>query len=77
MVIKRCFWLGVVVTVLLSTPPGNALSVQAETSPIWWDEAWPYRVSVTTTASGPVGVNLNFNDLFDQLGLVGALLDLR
>ncbi|MCB2209455.1 DUF4091 domain-containing protein [bacterium] len=77
MVIKRCFWLGVFVAMLFTTLPSSVSSVNAASTTTWWDEAWPYRVSVTTTTSGPVGVNLDFSDFFDQLGLVGALLDLR
>ncbi len=74
---KRCFWLGVVVMFLFTIPPGSVFSVYAEPPDVWWDAAWPYRMSVNVSDSGPTGVHLDFSSLFEQLGLVGALLDLR
>jgi hypothetical protein len=43
----------------------------------WWDNDWPYRVPVVVNHKGPVAVNLNFSQLFNNLGLNQALLDLR
>ncbi len=43
----------------------------------WWDEGWPYRVQVNANGSGIVGVFLNFTEMFDQMGLNHALLDIR
>ncbi len=53
------------------------IPVKAETGDDWWDNAWPYRVAVEVTATGEVGINLDFSTLFSDLGLVGAILDLQ
>jgi hypothetical protein len=42
----------------------------------WWDDDWPYRVPVNIDGPGVVALNLDFSQLFNNLGLRGALLDL-
>ena len=60
----------------LTSPPGIAPAA-GETNDPWWDVAWPYRILVEVEGSGTASVNLDFTDLFSELGLPGALLDLR
>jgi len=43
----------------------------------WWDADWPYRVPVTVDGDGNASVNLDFTQLFADLGLNDSLLDLR
>ena len=52
-------------------------NVQAQTPDAWWDETWPYRVIVQVNEPGPTSINLNFTQLFEELGLVDAILDLQ
>lgn len=51
--------------------------VRAETGDEWWNQDWPYRVGVTVDSSSIVAAQLDFSQLFDDLGLVDALLDVR
>lgn len=53
------------------------VDVQAESSDAWWDESWPYRLSVTVDEEGVAAVNIDFSSVFAELGIEGALLDLR
>jgi len=76
---ELCFWARLSFVTILTTAlltPVQPLPVQAETSAIWWDDHWPYRVPITLTETGIVGINLNFTQLFSQLGLNEARLDL-
>ena len=57
--------------------PLNTPIVQADSSDSWWNIDWPYRVPVTVEGPGVASVNLDFTQLFDDLGLNDALLDLR
>jgi hypothetical protein len=52
-------------------------NIQAQTPETWWDEAWPYRVTVQVNEPGPASISLNFTQLFAELGLVDAILDLK
>ena len=63
--------------VILFFPKNEPLNVQAQTPDTWWDEAWPYRVTVQVNEPGPASINLNFTQLFSELGLVDAILDLQ
>ena len=49
----------------------------ASSEDAWWENDWPYRVPLQINAPGIAAVNPNFSQLFDQLGLRDALLDLR
>ncbi|QRN83198.1 DUF4091 domain-containing protein [Chloroflexota bacterium] len=51
--------------------------IQAQPEDTWWNEGWPYRIAVQINQSGPTSVHLNFSQLFTDLGLVDALLDLQ
>ena len=62
---------------LIAFVTGDFLIVQADPADAWWDEDWPYRVTVQVSAAGPTSVNLNFTELFADLGLADALLDVR
>ena len=50
---------------------------RAESPNNWWDNEWPYRISITAENDGVAAVNINFSNLFAELGLEGALLDIR
>lgn len=52
-------------------------SIHAQSSDDWWDASWPYRIAVTPGAGDVLQVDLDFTQLFDELGLNGALLDVR
>jgi len=52
--------------------PSETQIVQADTHDEWWDADWPYRVPVTVEGSGVTSINLNFTQIFDNLGLSGA-----
>lgn len=52
-------------------------SIQADTAVSWWDDAWPYRIHVTSSGDGIVAANINFSNELNTLGLNHALLDLR
>jgi len=65
------------IVILLAFPAGRLTSVQAQSLDVWWDEDWPYRVAVQISEPGPTGINLNFTQLFSELGLADALLDLQ
>ncbi|KUK46089.1 MAG: Uncharacterized protein XD73_1037 [Anaerolinea thermophila] len=55
----------------------NSQETHATTDDAWWNNNWPYRISIEVSQDGPVAANLNFSELFDNLGLNQALLDLR
>jgi len=57
--------------------PSGLAHVHADASHNWWDDDWPYRVSVIGLEEGVAEISLNFSELFTELGLEGALLDLR
>jgi hypothetical protein len=63
-------------TIMLVNPIGF-IDVQAELSDTWWDDTLPYRVPVTVKGDGVASINLNFSQLFNNLGIKDALLDLR
>lgn len=52
----------------------HSLAAEEDT---WWDEAWPFRVPVSATGAGVVQVSLDFESMFQQMGLPAALLDVR
>lgn len=51
--------------------------VQAQSQSNWWNEDWPYRIAVQVSEPGATSVQLDFSQLFADLGLVGAILDLQ
>ncbi|MBU1171201.1 MAG: DUF4091 domain-containing protein [Proteobacteria bacterium] len=57
--------------------PCFTTSTFADEDDQWWNGDWPYRVPVTVSGSGVGQVSIDFSDAFSQLGLNGALLDLR
>ena len=52
-------------------------AVQAESLDAWWNEAWPYRLLVTVDGSDTSAAQIDFSSVFTELGIEGALLDLR
>ncbi|MBG0788251.1 MAG: hypothetical protein H0S79_24445, partial [Anaerolineaceae bacterium] len=48
----------------------------AQSEASWWNDEWPYRIAIQASQPGPTSVHLNFSQLFTDLGLVNALLDL-
>jgi len=65
-----------VLTLLFFITTGSQ-ETHATTDDAWWDNDWPYRIPIEVNQDGPVAANLNFSQLFDNLGLNQALLDLR
>lgn len=65
------------IAIILAFPLRLSPPVQAQSSDTWWDSEWPYRIAVEVNEPGPASVNLNFTQLFSDLGLVDALLDLQ
>ncbi len=55
-----------------SSQPSHAAAAD-----VWWDEGWPYRIPVTVSGSGVAQATINFTTAFANLGLNGALLDVR
>jgi hypothetical protein len=53
------------------------LPAQADPADLWWDDAWPYRISVTVDSTGVADASIDFTSAFNTLGLNGALLDVR
>ncbi len=74
---KPAGWRIILILCLIMTvlAPSEAFTASAESTDAWWHDDWPYRVQVSTTDSGPLSVNLNFTQLFSELGLQEALLD--
>ncbi len=56
--------------------PSEDSHVSAGNTNVWWHDDWPYRVQVSVNSSGPISANLNFTQLFSELGLQDALLDI-
>ncbi|MEA3327488.1 MAG: DUF4091 domain-containing protein [Chloroflexota bacterium] len=78
MKIQPIFRLSISMILLCSVfTPLKAPSVLADSTDAWWNTDWPYRVPVTVEGSRVNSVNLDFTQLFDNLGLQDALLDLR
>ena len=50
---------------------------QAAGDVVWWDTNWPFRIPLEISETGKVQVTLNFSQVFNDLGLEDALLDLR
>lgn len=75
---RRSSQLMLVVTLVLSLIQFQPiLTSHTQESDLWWDDDWPYRVSVIPMETGALEANLNFSQLFAHLGINGALLDLR
>lgn len=52
-------------------------SIQSQYADAWWNPDWPYRVVVTASEGESVETDINFSQIFELLGLNGALLDVR
>lgn len=75
---KKLFIRGFIAFIVLMTTFSSAKVpiTQAQSQINWWNEAWPYRVAVQVSESGPAAAHLDFTQLFEDLGLVDAILDL-
>lgn len=56
-------------------PPLEGPTTDAAANDLWWHDDWPYRVKVNLTGSGTAKAQINFTQLFSQLGLNAAVLD--
>ena len=65
------------IVILLAFNAGGLSPIQAQSLDAWWNEDWPYRVAVQASEPGATGINLNFTELFSELGLADALLDIQ
>ncbi len=54
---------------------GNAML--ANPGDAWWNADWPYRIPVTVSGDGIAEAAVDFTQAFSQLGVPGALLDVR
>jgi hypothetical protein len=51
--------------------------LRENTTSVWWDEGWPYRIPVTVEDFGTVQANVDFGDALGVLGLNHAIVDIR
>ncbi len=66
-----------ILLILSFCPLTGSHKIHATAGDAWWDSDWSYRTALQVSETGDVSINLNFSELFDQLGLVDSLLDLR
>ena len=77
MKVRLSHGLTILFVILLSFSSVGGPLVQAQTQDNWWNEEWPYRIAIRVSEAGPTAINIDFSQLFSDLGLVGAILDLQ
>jgi len=67
----------IVIILMIHFMSPEFVQVRAVSFDTWWDETYPYRLSVSVDSSGIAAVSVNFSDEFTALGRESTLLDVR